>query len=220
MHIYTKKSKENGFINRLIYRVFHQDDIADVVFDSENSSERQKLLNKLIEEEMTTASIYKEEIPTHIEDFEEFTIQHIYADMQVLKKSFIKIKKLSYIKEIKYNNKSSHYSLMGNNDTELAYVSVDDYTIKLVVAGHILDEKESIEILNFCIDEISKIQFSSKNIINVDDIINDIDVLYLATEEFISNNLKHNDGSINQLAIISKELDNISANLCEYRDKK
>ena len=147
MLIITKIKK--NFFSKLF-----NNNLEKSIRESKDYTERQQTLNHLIKNEMRKPSIKKQEIITHIDDWEEYTIQHIYSDMQVLKKSFTQIRLLPNIKDIKYNSNTTTYNLIMEKGS--ASIIVRNYEIKLTAWN--LSEEKSIEILNLCIDEIIKVQ--------------------------------------------------------------
>jgi len=52
----------------------------------------------------------------------------------------------------------------------------------------------------------------------IEEIMDDIDGLYLSTKKFISNSLKYGDSNHETLVIIAEELDKISTKLSDYKN--
>ena len=114
----------------------------------------------MLKNEMEKPSIKVEVIETHVDSWVEYSIEHIYADMQVLKKAFVKMRTLPNVKDIKFNAHSLTYDVIMEKGE--ASIIVECYKIKLTAWN--LGEEESLKILDYCVDEILKVQESLKKL--------------------------------------------------------
>ncbi len=150
-------NKINNFFSNKLYKLLYGAKLENIKKESSNYFNKKEQLFFLIKNEMEKPFIKIEEINTHIDSWEEYTIEHIYADMQVLKKAFIKIRLLPNIKDIQLNSNTLSYDFIMEQGK--ASIVVDCYKIRLIAWN--LSKEKSIEILNLCIDEIIKVQGSS-----------------------------------------------------------
>ena len=149
---------KNFFSNRL-YKLIYGVELEDVRKESNAYFDKKERLKLMLQNEMEKPSIKVEIIETHVDSWVEYSIEHIYADMQVLKKAFVKMRTLPNVKDIKFNAHSLTYDVIMEKGE--ASIIVECYKIKLTAWN--LGEEESLKILDFCVDEIVKVQESLKN---------------------------------------------------------
>ncbi len=153
-------NKIKNFFSTSVYKQLYGVELEDVIKEGDAYSKKQERLKLLLKNEMQKPSIKMEEMLMTVDTWEEYTIEHIYADMQVLKKAFVKMRTLPNVKDIVFDSDFSIYDFSFERGS--ASIIVDCYKIKLTAWN--LGEEESLEILNFCVDEIVKVQDNINNL--------------------------------------------------------
>jgi hypothetical protein len=160
VHISTTKTK-SSFLARFIYRMTNKLDLDEVIAESQNYQARSNLLNVLNKNKDLKPTISQKHISTHIDSWEEFTIQHLYADMQTFQKAKKKILELDFVSDIKYYNNMASYEIFEKGiEDSVSTIKIDDYCITLT-AWNISDGK-AIDILTPCILFIEEFQAANK----------------------------------------------------------
>jgi hypothetical protein len=163
MHIETKREK-SSFLSKMLYRLTYKLDFDDVVTKSRNYEDRKKELHKLIIKKNDKPVIIQESISTHIDNWEEFKIKHIYADMHTFISSIKIIEELDFIdKIVYYPNISGYHVYEKDKNTSVATIVIDDFCITLT-AWEISDGK-AVDILTVCLHEIIKFQDKTTEIL-------------------------------------------------------
>ena len=153
-------SKIKNFFSNRLYKLIYGVELEDVRKESNAYYEKQERLRLMLKNEMEKPSIKVEVIETHVDSWVEYSIEHIYADMQVLKKAFVKMRTLPNVKDIKFNAHSLTYDVIMEKGE--ASIIVECYKIKLTAWN--LSEEDSLKILDYCVDEILKVQESLKKL--------------------------------------------------------
>ncbi len=152
-------NKIKDFFSNRLYKLLYGVELEDVRKESNAYYEKQERLRLMLKNEMEKPSIKVEVIETHVDSWVEYSIEHIYADMQVLKKAFVKMRILPNVKDIALNSDTLTYDFTLEHGD--ASIIVDCYKIKLTAWN--LEEEDSLKILDFCVDEIVEVQESLKN---------------------------------------------------------
>ncbi len=152
-------NKIKDFFSNRLYKLLYGVELEDVRKESNAYFDKKERLKLMLQDEMEKPSIKVEVIETLVESWVEYSIEHIYADMQVLKKAFNQMRTLPNVKDIALNSNTLTYDFTLEHGD--ASIIVDCYKIKLTAWN--LGEEYSLKILNFCVDEIVKVQKSLKN---------------------------------------------------------
>ncbi len=153
-------SKIKDFFSNRLYKLIYGVELEDVRKESNAYFDKKERLKLMLKNEMEKPSIKVEVIETHVDSWVEYSIEHIYADMQVLKKAFVKMRTLPNVKDIKFNAHSLTYDVIMEKGE--ASIIVECYKIKLTAWN--LSEEDSLKILDYCVDEILKVQESLKKL--------------------------------------------------------
>ena len=153
-------SKIKDFFSNRLYKLLYGVELENVRKESNAYFDKKERLRLMLKNEMEKPSIKVEVIETHVDSWVEYSIEHIYADMQVLKKAFVKMRTLPNVKDIKFNAHSLTYDVIMEKGE--AFIIVECYKIKLTAWN--LSEEDSLKILDYCVDEILKVQESLKKL--------------------------------------------------------
>ncbi len=153
-------SKIKDFFSNRLYKLLYGVELEDVRKESNAYFDKKEQLKLMLQNEMEKPSIKVEVIETHVDSWVEYSIEHIYANMQVLKKAFAKMRTLPNVKDIKFNTHALTYDVIMEKGE--ASIIVECYKIKLTAWN--LGEEESLKILDYCIEEIIKVQESLKKL--------------------------------------------------------
>lgn len=154
MHVKYKKEK-SSLIGRLMYWVQYKIDLNDVLSESGVREKQQQILNKLTASRNDRPTIQFKEITTHVAEWNEFTIEHLYADMRtfdISKKDMIN--QIDWISDIEYDTNMTSYRFLDEKGHSKATIHIDDF--KIVLSAWEISDGQAVDILTIIVNEIEE----------------------------------------------------------------